>query len=156
MKHYNYTGIFCLHNTFKSIWKKFKPNNQFSIIENCDYHNILLKGTLLITDYSNIFYYFIFLKKPVIFSFFNYDEYMKNNAYKAYFNYKIKEFGPFCKDIKCTINEIIYEIKNNFILRNTFFKEINNFLNFPEDNNTDNILKSIIIMNNRNFKFNKL
>ena len=155
MKHYNYTGIFCLHNTFKSIWKKFKPNNQFSIIENCDYHNILLKGTLLITDYSNIFYYFIFLKKPVIFSFFNYDEYMKNNAYKAYFNYKIKEFGPFCKDIKCTINEIIYEIKNNFILRNTFFKEINNFLNFPEDNNTDNILKSIIIMNNRNFKFNK-
>ena len=148
MKSYNYTGIICIHATFKSVWKKLINNGIFSIIEKCDYQNILLKGSLLITDYSNIFYYFLFLKKPVIFSYFNDKEFILDYYKEKYFNYRIDMYGPICKDIKCTIDEIIFEIEHSCILRKKYLEIADKFISFSKNNITGTFFKKIYTKNN--------
>jgi len=150
MNNYNYTGIFCINEKNESIWKTLNNNDKFSINEKCDYQNILLKASLLITDYSNIFHYFIFLKKPVIFSYIDDEEYSIENYKEKNFNYKIDGLGPICKDIRCTINEIIYEIKNSCIMKKKYLQNINKFLSSNEKDEKEIIFKKGHNVNNMN------
>jgi CDP-glycerol glycerophosphotransferase (TagB/SpsB family) len=66
MEKYDYTGILCLHPYFSKHWIDFKQNKIFSVLSECNYQKLLLKSSLLITDYSSIFFDFGYLNKPVI------------------------------------------------------------------------------------------
>ena len=144
MKKYNYTGIFCLHPSFESQWIDFKQNEVFIVLEKCDYQKLLLKASLLITDYSSIFFDFGYIKKPVIYTHFDYEEYRNTHYVEGYFDYNLDGFGPICKDINCTINEIIFQIKNNCILRKKYLERINDFFNFFDQNNSERVFTQII------------
>ena len=150
MKKYKYNGVFCILEKFEPIWKNFHINDKFTIIENCDYQNILLESSILITDYSKIFYYYLFLKKPVIFANIFNEEYRLGNYKEKYFNFKLEDFGTICKDIKCTINEIIFEIKHSCITRKKYIHNINKFLLFDKKNDKENIFTQSNNINNQN------
>ena len=149
MNKYNYTGIFCLHPSFSSQWIDFKQNEYFTVQEICDYQNIILKANLLITDYSSIFFDFGYLRKPVIYTHFDYEDYKKNHYKKGYFDFKKDGFGPICKDINGCVNEIVNEIKGNCILYKKYSKRINKFFTFYDENNSERIFKNIINNNYR-------
>ena len=142
MNNYNYTGIFCINEKNESIWKTLNNNDKFSINEKCDYQNILLNASLLITDYSNVFYYFLFLKKPVIFSYINNKQYTLEIFTKKNFIYKLDYFGTVCNDIKCTIDEIIFEIRNSCIIKKKYLQNIRKILYFDKKNEDEIILKN--------------
>ena len=61
MKNHNYKGTLCLHYFFSSQWVDFNQNSIFSVPEKCDYRNILYENSLLITDYSSIFFDFAYI-----------------------------------------------------------------------------------------------
>ena len=140
----NYTGTLCLHPFFEAQWIDFTQNEIFSILEKCDYQELLLEGSLLITDYSSIFFDFGFLRKPVIYTHFDYEEYRNTHYKKGYFNYYLDGFGPICKDINCTVNEIIFELENNCLLRKKFLLRINKFFKFSDENSSERIFHEII------------
>ena len=56
MKKYNYKGIFCLHPSFSEQWRDFKNNSIFSIRDKYNYQSLLSEASLLITDYSSVFF----------------------------------------------------------------------------------------------------
>ena len=147
MKKHNYKGVFCLHPSFSSQYVDFNKNDYFSVIEICNYQKLLLESSLLITDYSSIFFDFAYLKKPVIYTHFDYEEYRNNHYKKGYFDYFNDGFGPVCKDINCTINEIIFEIENNCILRKNYLRRIKKFFTFSDSNNSKRILTEILKQN---------
>ena len=97
LKFYKNLIIFCINENYEQKWNYFNVNDKFSIVEKCDYHNILLKASLLITDYSNIYYYFLFLKKPVIFLNIDNEEYTRENYQEKYLNYKIEGLDLYAK-----------------------------------------------------------
>ena len=143
MSKYNYTGIFCLHPCFSAQWVDFNQNNIFSVLDKCDYQKLLLESSLLITDYSSIFFDFAYLRKPIIYSHFDYEEYRDNHYQKGYFDYRTDGFGPICKHINCTVDEIIFEIKNNCNLTKKYLRRINKFFTFSDDNNSKRIFDII-------------
>ena len=104
MKSYNYKGVFCLHQHFSAQWIDFTKNQQFRIEESCNYQRLLLEGSLLVTDYSSIFFDFGYLKKPIIYTHFDYKEYRLNQYKEGYYNYKRDGFGPIYYDINNTFN----------------------------------------------------
>lgn len=155
MKKYNYTGIFCLHPFIESQWVDFKQNEIFSIMKKCDYANLLLKASILITDFSSIFFDFAYLKKPVIYVHFDYDEYRKIHYEQEYYDYNLDGFGPICKDIECTINETIFEIENNGLLKEIYLQRINSFFTFFDQNNSERIFNEIIKRQKKKLKKEK-
>jgi CDP-glycerol glycerophosphotransferase (TagB/SpsB family) len=153
MKKFNYTGIFCLHPSFSSQYKDFKANHLFSVKRKCNYQKNLIKASLLVTDYSSIFFDFAYLRKPVIYSHFDYEEYRMNHYPQGYFDYEKDGFGPITHDSKDTVNEIIKEIENNCLLRKKYLRRINKFFAFFDKNNNDKIYFEITKkINNKNFK----
>ena len=156
MGKYNFKGLFCLHPLYENQWIDFKENEIFSVIKKCDYQNLLLKASLLITDYSSIFFDFGYLEKPIIYAHFDYEEYRESNYPKGYFDYTLDGFGAICKDINCVINEILFEIENNFILKKKYEKRIKKFFAFSDCNNCKRIFERIISKKEEKSEYNIL
>ena len=143
MKKFNYTGVLCLHPIFENQWIDFKKNEIITVYKNCNFQNLLLESSLLITDYSDIFFEFAYIKKPIIYTHFDYEEYRLNHYDAGYFDYNKNGFGPICKDINCTVNEISFEIENDFILRKKYLNRIKRFFAFFDQNNSERIFYEI-------------
>jgi len=148
MKQYNYTGVFCLHQYFAAQWIDFTKNSQFVIKDICNYQDLLIKGSLLITDYSSIFFDFGYLKKPIIYTQFDYEEFRLNQYPEGYFSYKNDGFGPIYFDINSSVNSIINSIKNNCQLNNKYLRRINSFFTFFDEHNNDRIYEQIMRRSN--------
>ena len=144
MKKYNYTGIFCLHQNFAAQLNDFDKNEIFVIKENCYSQELFVNSSLLITDYSNAFFDLGYIKKPIIYIQFDYDDYRLYQFPKGYFNYKKYGFGPICYNMECILKEIISYIKNNCQLKHIYNKRINHFFKYSDDNNSRRTYNAII------------
>ncbi len=144
MKMLNYTGIFCLHPKFSKQWIDFKQNKLFSIKDICDYQSLILKSSLLVTDYSSIFFDYAYLKKPIIFFHFDYEEYRKNHSQEGYFDYKRHGFGPVCVDNNCTIKEIISKIKSGCLTETKYLKRIKSFFKYQDEKNCERLYLNLL------------
>lgn len=137
-KKFNFTGIFCLHPSYSRQYSDFTQNNYFLVKENCNYQEYLAKSSLLITDYSNLFLDFAYIKRPIIYIQFDIKEYKTYNP-NRYFNYEKDGFGPICTNINCVINEIIKEIENDCKIMNRYMRNINKYFAFSDKKNNDRI-----------------
>ena len=142
MKKLNYTGILCLHPYISQQKKDFTPNKHFLINDLCNYQELLARSSLFITDYSNMFFDFAYIKKPLIYVQFDKEEYGKYHQ-GNFFDYKKDGFGPVCFDIECTIQEIIKEITINCELNRKYLKRSKKFFYFSDKNNNDRIFYAL-------------
>lgn len=149
MKNNDYLGIFCLHPNFAKQWEYFNENSIFTVKEKCNQQEILAESSLLITDYSSIFFDFGYMLKPTIFIQFDYDEYRNNQYPKGYFDYEKDGFGPICNGIQCTIKEIISNIENKCELKKIYFKRIKRFFKYFDNANSYRTYAAI--KNSKNF-----
>ena len=147
----NFTGLLCLHPFFSEQIMDFTSNKLFKIKSNCNYQQLLIRASILITDFSNIFFDFAYLKKPIIYYHFDINEYRKYQNPKSDFNYYKNGFGPVCFNIKCIQKEVIKLFNNNCEIDKKYLKKINNFFQFSDNNNSDRVFYAI---NNKNRKIN--
>ena len=143
MKLYNYTGVFCLHPNFAAQWIDFKNNQQFQIEKKCNFQKLIIKGSLLVTDYSSIFFDFAYLKKPIIYTHFDYEEYRLNQYPEGFFNYKRDGFGPIYYTFNDTVSAIIESVKNHCKIKKKYLRKIIKFFSFSDKNNNDRIYKEL-------------
>ena len=144
MEKNEYKGIFCLHPNFASQYKYFNENNIFKVKERCNQQELFVKASLLVTDYSSIFFDFGYISKPVIYTQFDYEEYRNSQFQKGYFDYKNNGFGVICYDMECTIKSIISEIENKCVLRKLYKKRIKKFFKYHDNNNCDRVFMEIM------------
>ena len=144
MEKYHFFGLFCLHPYFSEQIIDFTPNNFIAIKTNCNYQELLPKASLLVTDYSNIFFDFAYLKKPIIYSHFDINEYRKYQYPEGYFDYFKDGFGPVCYNIECLENELIELLINNCKQNKKYINRIKKFFSFSDNNNNERIYSEII------------
>ena len=148
MLSYNYTGIFCLHHYFAAQWIDFNKNEQFIVKEECNYQELIEKSSLLITDYSSIFFDFAYLKKPIIYYQFDYHQYRSSQYPEGYFNYKRDGFGPVYSNINNVVNSIITLIKSNCTIKQEYLDRMIEFFTFSDENNSERLYKQLINKSN--------
>ena len=141
-----------MHPNFIAQKRYFIDNNIEQIKEICNNQKILLKTSLLITDYSSVFFDFGFIEKPILYIHFDYDEYRRNHFPEGYFNYKKDGFGPVCYDSKCLIKNVEYQLKNKCKLKKIYSKKIKQFFRYIDDKNSMRVFKGIIKYKNYIFK----
>lgn len=137
MKEYGYTGKFCLHPNNMANVGDFTSNEIISVeTQGINYRDEFIRNSLLITDYSSVAYDFAYLKKPVIYTQFDRDEFFENAVYeKGYWDYKRDGFGPVCEDYEQAVEQIIQSIKADCKLEHQYEEKIEKFyLAFDHDN----------------------
>lgn len=95
------------------------------------YQDLFNSSSLMITDYSSVFFDFAYLKKPVIY-------YQADNDYhysRGYFDYETMGFGEVIDSEKDLADKIIEYIKEDCVMENKYQKRVEKFFKYNDKNN---------------------
>ena len=143
----NLKMIFYPHYEIQKRINLFKTNCKNIIIANSKEYDVpdLLKGNrLMITDFSSVYFDQAFLKKPVIYYHFDYDEYRKYHYQQGWFSYKDDGFGPIVKSEKELIDDLIKYIKSNFEVEEKYIASTDSIFKHHDGKNCERIYQAIL------------
>lgn len=140
---------FCPHNGFKDNVELFKTkNSRVKIIDisKQDVQELLIKGSILITDFSSLHSDFAYMKKPIIY--YQYDKkdfdekHIGKYAQDTYFDYKKDAFGKVIEEESTLLKELEKVASDNSIEKK-YIDRINNFFILNDTNNCERIFNKI-------------
>lgn len=95
---FEYSLLFYPHPSMQQYLKLFDIGKQNRITiaskEKYDIQQLLMESSLLITDYSSIYFDFAYMKKPLIYYQFDYEKYRAGQYQEGYYVYSKDAFGP--------------------------------------------------------------
>ena len=104
------------------------------------YQELFRDSSILITDYSSVYFDFAYLKKPVIY-------YQKDDDYhykEGYFKYDVHGFGPIIKNEENLINEINDIMSNGCQMEDKYVERVNEFFKYNDKNNCKRVYEWIL------------
>lgn len=133
----NYRVIFYPHRQIQSFAGLFTVNSKnFEVATQSshDIQDLLRKSSLLITDYSSVFYDFSYMKKPVIF--YPFDE---KRFYRDHHQYggKPYPFGEYCKNEDAVISAAKVYSDNKFMISDKLRQEVDDFFVYTDRSNCE-------------------
>ena len=148
MKQKGYKGKFYIHPTFEQQSIDFKQNDYIEVATKiANYNKEFAENDLLITDYSSVAFDFAYLKKPVIYTQFDINEFFSGHLYeKGYYDYVEDGFGPVCFDYENSVKEIIKCIQNDCKIEEKYIQRINKFYIFHDKDNCKRVYEEILKM----------
>ncbi len=114
---YGCTVMFCPHRDTQRFIDLFESGDPYLTI--CDYdrfnvQELLKSSAFMVTDYSSVQIDFAYMKKPLAYFHFDYDDYTKRHYHKGYYDYERDGFGPVFGDESSLLDYIEQAAKNNF------------------------------------------
>ena len=146
-KKYGYKIMFVPHPIVKPHINLFDKNDDVDFAgSNLSYTEIYAKSNLVITDYSSAVFDFAYLRKPVIYTHFDAEDFFggKHTVKPGYFNYERDGFGEVEYDIESTVDRIIEYMENGCQLKATYRERIDNFFEYNDKNNCERLYERII------------
>lgn len=145
---YGYKMIFMPHPNMKAQLIDFNINDNVNMIsEYNDYNKLLTESSLLITDYSSVAFDFAYMKKPILYYQFDYNDVFKkygSHIYKkGYFDYKNMGLGNICYNEETLIVNIIQILKNKCIMEKKYLDRVKKFFTYDDNNNCERIYNEI-------------
>ncbi|WP_434797694.1 bifunctional glycosyltransferase/CDP-glycerol:glycerophosphate glycerophosphotransferase [Terrisporobacter vanillatitrophus] len=141
-----YTAKFCIHPSFEQQAIDFKSNDYVDVSTQIpDYQKEFNENELLITDYSSVAFDFAYLKKPVIYTQFDKENFFQGHTYnKGYFDYEENGFGIICYNYETSVNEIVDMIKNGCEINKKYIDRIDSFYQYTDNKNCKRVYKEIL------------
>jgi CDP-glycerol glycerophosphotransferase (TagB/SpsB family) len=145
MSENGYRGLFYMHPVFHAQYKDFTKNDIIKVKKGSpNYNSLFEKSSIIITDYSSIAFDFAYLKKPIIYTQFDIDEFYENHTWdKGYFLYEEDGFGDIVKTIDETVDKIIEYMENGSQMRKKYTERVDKFFTFTDKNNRKRIVSEI-------------
>jgi len=132
----------------EELLNKINKSNNISILDDVEIYETIHEYSILITDYSSIFFDFLLLDRPIIFAPFDKDIYLKKDR-EFYFNYEDITPGPKAKNW----NDILKYIKlfndSKDIYRQDRDKIKNRFHKYIDTKNCERTYKEILRIGNK-------
>lgn len=146
MKEHGYKGVFALHPGHYKQYVDFEQNDSFTILgEEFSYQEQFISCALMVTDYSSVAFDFAYLKKPVIYARFDEEEFYAGQKYgHGYFDFEKDGFGPVCRDLETTVNELIHHIENGCMLEKKYAEHIHRFYQYQDADNCKRVLEAVL------------
>lgn len=135
------TILFYPHIEMKKYWNEFKSiskNIKFLNLKH-DIQEIFKSSSLLITDFSSVFFDFAYMKKPIIYFQFDREEYRNSGYFEGYFSYERDGFGPITENIKDTVNKIKEYISNDYKVEKSYLEKMEDFFELHDNKNCERI-----------------
>ena len=110
--------------------------------DSTNYTDTFNKSSLLITDYSSVFFDFAYLKKPVIY--YQADDSYHFNQDRSYFKYDADGFGP-VRDSHDELKELVMNyIENGCKMEEIYKKRVDTFFKYHDRNNSRRVYEEIL------------
>jgi CDP-glycerol glycerophosphotransferase (TagB/SpsB family) len=111
-----------------------------------DIQTLLKESSLLITDYSSIFFDFAYMKKPLLYYQFDEEEFRKRQYEEGYFSYRKDGFGSVVKNEERLVDAINDCIDKNFTTPPLYSKRADKFFALRDKNNSERIYQAILAL----------
>ena len=110
------------------------------------YRQVFAEADMMLTDYSSVAFDFAYLRKPIVYSQFDYKEFFSgSHSYtEGYFDYERDGFGEITHDLESTVDLIIEYMKNNCELKPLYRERIDHTFAFPNDKCSEHVLKKLL------------
>lgn len=120
-------------------------SNQVHLIPNGeeDVQNLLITSDLLITDYSSVFYDFLYMRKPVVFTPFDYKDFYSKHYKHGHLNILDEELGSAVNNVESAVVEIIKSLDNNCELSENVKKNVEESFVYKVDNTCEVLTNEI-------------
>lgn len=132
-------------NTFTTSCK----NIIIADFNNYDVQELLIKGDLLITDYSSVFFDFGYMGKPTIYYQFDEKDFFEKHYKRGPFNYKNDGFGEIVNKESDLIESIINYHLHGYSVKDKYRRRILSFFGKIDDKNRERIMKATLKMVNK-------
>ena len=145
---HNLKVVFFPHRHMQQFLGQFKANDKIIIADwrKYDIQAEMKKAAMMITDYSSVFFDMVYMKKPVIFYQFDYDEFRHYDYKEGYFDYKNTPFGKWCEKTDEVIDELTRLIITGMSVSDDFLKEYVRSFPYSDAENSER-LADILIKN---------
>ena len=137
---------FCIHAEFRRFQHLFKDiDPRVDIVKsNESIHELLMSTSLLITDYSSVFFDVAYMKKPMIYYQFDYEEFRGKHFSEGYFSFERDGMGPVVK----TEQELIEQVKacfdgKSFMNSELYLQRCDKFFPTHDNHNCERIFNAI-------------
>ncbi|WP_293728829.1 CDP-glycerol glycerophosphotransferase family protein [uncultured Phascolarctobacterium sp.] len=146
---YGVKFIFFPHRNMQKYLQYFPLSNEYIKIASAnqfDVQDLMKRASLMITDYSSVSFDMIYMKKPVIYYQFDYQQYRDCQYAEGYFNYKNNPFARSFKNKEKIFYELEKYIKNNFSVSGKYIKSHKEYFKIYDSKNCEriyNVIKEI-------------
>ena len=134
--------VFIMHSNMKSVIASdvFMSEGVTVVdLEQCDLQALMKKASMMITDYSSVFFDMVYMKKPVIFYQFDEERFRSCHYKKGWFDYKHTPFGEWCESVPEVIDALYGAIEMNYAPSYEYLKEHNKMFPQYDTNNSKRI-----------------
>lgn len=139
---------FFLHPKLNKYLKLIKTScpsiSFFSSAQGDNVQSHLKSASLLITDFSSVFFDFAYMKKPSIYFQFDEKQYFGEHYIKAYFDYRENGFGQVAIDSLSVVNETERICRHNFLIDDVYKKRCEDFFVISDSMNCERIFSQIV------------
>ncbi|MBQ9132588.1 MAG: CDP-glycerol glycerophosphotransferase family protein [Clostridia bacterium] len=137
-----YTLCFMPHPNVMSSIDVFRhhPDVQFFGWDK-EYRDIYAQSSLVLTDYSSAVFDFAYLRKPVVYTQFDWDEMFAGNhvCSRGYFDYEKDGFGEVVYDYEATVALLVKHMETGCRLSQEYRDRIDRFFLFDDQNNCQRV-----------------
>lgn len=146
-REHHYKIYFILHaeyRKFESLFPTVDGDVVCFVKKGESIHNYLMGASLLITDYSSVFFDVAYMGKPVIYYHFDYEEFRRKHLSESYFSYERDGMGPVIKD-EDSLVETVKEMYDghSFVLSEKYRERTSKFFVYRDHHNCERIFNEI-------------
>lgn len=139
-------GKFYLHPAMREQKIDFTQNSVFEIAKlPYNYTKAFEESDILITDFSSVAFDFAYLKKPIIYTQFDKDDFFDMQVYDpGYFSYEKDGFGEVVYDYESAVRGIVNLIENGAKMSDKYLARVRKFYKFHDQKNCERVYKAIL------------
>ena len=143
-----YTLKFMPHPEMTIFLSAFDLPQQVKIAESGErYRDVFAQSNLIVTDYSSASMDFAYMRKPVLYTQFDHEEFWVEQQYDhGYFDYERDGFGEVELTLEASVNRMIEYINSDCALKDEYRERIDRFFTFHDQNNCKRVLDAILEM----------
>lgn len=122
---YKVRFVFYPHRNMQKYMDCFSPSTpEIEVADSRDWdiQSLLKEAALMITDYSSVFFDFVYMKKPVVFYQFDYEQFRRFQYQEGYFDYGNNPFGKSYQNRKDVFDAIERCIGRNYTVSREYLE----------------------------------
>lgn len=146
------TAEFYIHPNFVAQMSDFQSTELVSLPEYpYDYKTAFKSGSLLVTDYSSVAFDFAYLKKPVVYTRFDEEEFFASHSYEkgTFFSPEKDGFGELTYTYDELVKAIVNQIENDCKMAKRYQERVDKFFYKNDKNNSKRVYQAILSMEKR-------